>query len=59
MSKKMKGGWRAGVRRAARKKLTRSRGEMEGGNGMSEANEVTLCLKCAKQNDEAENLLWM
>ena len=29
---------------------------MEGGNGESVANEVTLCSTCASQNDEAENL---
>ena len=27
---------------------------MKGGNGESEANEVTLCLKCANQTDAAE-----
>ena len=33
--------------------------EMEGGNGESEANVVTLCSKCATSNDVAENLPWM
>ena len=32
---------------------------LKGGNGVSETSEVTLCSKCAYQNDEAENLLWM
>ena len=29
---------------------------MKGGNGVREANVVTLCSKCAYQTDEAENL---
>ena len=32
---------------------------LKGGNGVSEANEVTLCSKRAYQNAAAENLLWM
>ena len=41
------------------RKERKERKEMKGGNEVSEANEVTLCSKCACQNDEAENLLWM
>ena len=57
---------KTGARRAARKNLTRRRGDaeevrevMEGGNGASETSAVTLCSKRAYQTDEAENLLWM
>ena len=32
---------------------------MKGGNGVREANVVTLCLKCAYPINEAENLPWM
>ena len=32
---------------------------MEGGNGVREANEVTLCSKRAYQIDAAVNLPWM
>ena len=32
---------------------------MKGGNGANAVSEVTLCLKRAYQNDEAENALWM
>ena len=32
---------------------------LKGGNGVREANVVTLCSKRANQIDAAENLLWM
>ncbi len=32
---------------------------MKGGNGVREANVVTLCLKCTFQTDAAEPLPWM
>ncbi len=41
----MKDGWRAGVRRAAREKLTRGSVKMKGGNGATIGSAVMLCLK--------------
>ena len=32
---------------------------MKGGNGVSEANGITLCSKYAYQIDEARNAPWM